>query len=173
MSEAFKETGGIVREQGGETKVVVPPMPRDRYEDRAAWLVAYEQSLAYWDTLRVAPPAQKSVVTSEAFRETGGVIRQEGGELRVVVPPMPRERYEDRAAWLVDAITPDPVTGESSGFVAIARYQRDLELRIATALVQAVRGERTPQQALDEAARDVQEIIDRDRAAKGLPPVRR
>ena len=137
------------------------------------WLVAYEQSLAYWDTLRVAPPAQKSVVMAEAFRETCGVVREEGAETKIVVPPMPRERYEDRAAWLVDGMMPDPVSGEPPAFVVIARYQRDLELRIATALVQAVRGERTPRQALDDAARDVHEIIDRDRAAKGLPPVRR
>jgi hypothetical protein len=57
--------------------------------------------------------------------------------------------------------------------VTVARYERDMEWRLATAMVQAVRGERTPKQALDETVRDIHEIIDRDRAAQGLFHVKR
>jgi multiple sugar transport system substrate-binding protein len=144
---------------------------KEKAWEMVKWLVAYEQSLCYWDTLRVAPPAQYSVVRSEAFQQTAGIVKSIGGADKVLVPPMPRELYEDRAAWLLDAITPDATTGEPPGFVMVAPYERDLELRIAGALVQAVRGERTPREALDAAARDIHEIIDRDRAAKGLPAV--
>jgi len=144
---------------------------KDQAWEMVKWLVSYEQSLRYWDTLRVAPPAQFSVVLSEAFKETGGVVRDDDGHRVVVVPPMPRDRFDDRAAWLLYAIRPDPVTGLAPGFVTVARYERDMEWRLATAMVQAVRGERSPRQALDETVRDIHETIDRDRAAQGLPRV--
>lgn len=137
------------------------------------WLVSTEQSLLYWDTLRVAPAAQFSVINSPDFSQTRGVVRQIRGKERIVVPPMPAERFDERAAWLRDAITPDPQTGETPAFMVVAKYERDLEWRLAAALVQAVRGERTPREALDAAARDIHATIDRDRKARGLPPVER
>lgn len=135
------------------------------------WMVAREQSLLYWDKLRVAPPAQLSVVLSEGFKQTGGIVRR--GDGAVIVPPMPRERYPERAAWLRAAITPAPDTGEMPGFLVLGPYEADLERELGGALVSAVRGQQSAQAALDEVVRDVHRIIDRDRASKGLQPVQR
>lgn len=137
------------------------------------WLVSYEQSLRYWDTLRVAPPARLSVVRSEAFKSTDGIVIERGDRVRVLVPPMPRELFEERGAWLLHAITPNPETGRTPGFLAVAPYQSDLEQKISQALVATVRGQKTPREALTEAVRQTHAIIDRDRAARGLPPIER
>ena len=133
------------------------------------WMTNREQSLRYWDALRVAPPARVSVIESEAFRQSRGIV--EDGNVRV--PPMPQDRYNARAAWLSYAITPHPQTGKAPGFVPMGPYQADLESAITTALVAAVRGDKTAEEALRDAAREVHAIIDRDRATRGLPPVRR
>lgn len=133
------------------------------------WMTNRENSIAYWNSLRVAPPSLLSVVQSPEFRSTTGIVQDD----RELVPPMRESMYEDRAAWLEYAVTPDPVTGLTPGFVPAAPYQFDLQDQIATALRQATRGERTPKQALDEAAARTHEIIDRDRASRGLPAVDR
>ncbi|MBK9118438.1 MAG: extracellular solute-binding protein [Phycisphaerales bacterium] len=135
------------------------------------WLTDREQSLTYWNMLRVAPPARLSVIRSDEFRSTAGTVAAEGGRRAVLVPPMPPERFADRAAWLEYAITPDPQTGERPGFLVLAPYQADLEAQITRAIIDAVRGEKSPQAALDEAVRATHAIIDRDRAARGLPAV--
>jgi multiple sugar transport system substrate-binding protein len=137
------------------------------------WLVSREQSLRYWDTLRVAPPALLSVVNSPEFEETHGVVEEVDGRRRVLVPPMPHDKFADRAAWLRYAITPDPQTGEMPGFLAAAPYEADLEQKIGRVLVETVRGEKTARQALDDAVRDMHALIDHDRATRGLPAVPR
>lgn len=134
------------------------------------WLTNREQSLRYWNVLRVAPPARVSVIESPEFRTSTGLIGKDG---QVFVPPMTAAEYPKRAAWLQAAITPDPETGETPGFVPVAPYQADLERLIGRALVQAVRGEKTPQEALDEAANELHAIIDRDRRLRGVPAVER
>ncbi len=143
------------------------------------WLTRPAQSLEYWNTLRVAPPAQFSIINSPDFRHTTGiVVEADGGPAdvgaarqRVLVPSLPQEKFAERAAWLRYATTPDPLTGEAPGFIPVAPYEADLELKIGRALVEAVRGEKTARQALRDAARHVHAIIDRDRAAKGLAAV--
>jgi len=134
------------------------------------WLTRREQALEYWNKLRVAPPALLSVVRSEEFRSTTGLVNERG---EVVVPPMPRAEFADRAAWLQVATGADPDTGQPIGFIPAALYEADLELKLARALVEAVRGDKTPRQALQDAVRETHQIIDRDRAARGLPAVRR
>lgn len=141
--------------------------PRQAWE-MIRWMTNQEQSLRYWDNLRVAPPARLSVVQSEAFRSTTGLITPDGV---VRIPPLRREHYADRAAWLEYAVTPDPQTGEVPGFVEASRYQLDLQTAITAALVDAVRDGRPAQHALSNAAAAVHQIIDRDRAAKGLPRI--
>lgn len=141
--------------------------PRKSWE-MIRWMTSREQSLRYWDNLRVAPPARLSVVRSEAFRSTRGLITPDGV---VRIPPLRREHYANRAAWLEYAVTPRPETGEAPGFVEASRYQLDLQTAITAALVDAVRDGRPAQQALSNAAAAVHQIIDRDRAAKGLPRI--
>lgn len=135
------------------------------------WMTSHEQSLAYWHLLRVAPPARVSVMQSNAFRSTPGLIDEAG---RVWVPPMSADDFDDKAAWLLDAITPD-ASGNTPGFVPVAPYQKDLEDAIDAMLKRAVAPGRTEslQSLLDAAADSVHEIIDRDRSAHGLPPIER
>ncbi len=134
------------------------------------WLTRREQALQYWNKLRVAPPALLSVVNSAEFKQTTGLVDARG---EVVVPPMPRAKFADRAAWLQAVTGVDPETGRPIGFIPAALYEADLELKVARALVEAVRGDKTPRQALRDAVRETHQIIDRDRAARGLPAVRR
>lgn len=143
--------------------------PRKAWE-MIKWMTSEQQSLRYWDTLRVAPPARMSVVQSEAFRSTKGLVTDDG---IVRVPPMSSAQYSTRAAWLEYAATVDPRSGKPPGFVEASRYQMDLQNAITNALVAAVRDGMDPKIALDRAANDVHEIIDRDRAAKALPAITR
>ncbi len=136
------------------------------------WMTDFEQSIRYWDALRVAPPARLSVVHSGAFRSTEGLTDQDG---TVLTPSMPPERWNDRGAWLLFTITPDPQTGEMPGFVPVAPYQAELESRINALLNRAVTADRREslRLLLDDAAASVHRTIDRDRRARGLPPVNR
>jgi multiple sugar transport system substrate-binding protein len=136
------------------------------------WLIAPEQAEVYWDKLRVAPPARLSVVQSEAFRSTSGLKRRDGSW---EVPPMPPERFQDRAAWILYANTPHPETGEPPGFVPVGPYQTELEEEIGRMLEAWLNPANTEsaRAVLDRAARNVHAIIDRDRSARGLPGVTR
>lgn len=137
------------------------------------WLVSPAQALAYWDVLRVAPPADVRIVESPAFRRAGGVPGREPGTFEV--PPMSPETFEARAAWLEFGLRPHPETGQSPGFVPTAKYQRVLEDAIASMLNTYLSDPEgsDPRALLAQVERDVHAVIDRDRAAKGLTPVAR
>lgn len=143
---------------------------KERAWEMVKWITGREGSLLYWDTLRVAPPARISVVESDEFCATEGLVDPVTGERRGA---MPEELFDERAKWLRDSIEPLPETGRSPIFVPVAPYQADLERVLSRAIVAAVRGEQSAKAALDDAARRVHEIIDRDRAAKGRPRVDR
>ncbi|MHC4107286.1 MAG: ABC transporter substrate-binding protein [Planctomycetota bacterium] len=136
------------------------------------WMTSHEQSLQYWDALRVAPPARLSVTRSDAFQQTSGLADRDG---TIWVHPMPRDRFDSRAAWMLYAVTPDLATGEMPGFVPVGPYQMDLEDSIEAMLKRAVSPGRTEtlQALLNQAAGAVHGIIDRDRRARGLAPVHR
>lgn len=136
------------------------------------WLTDLPQHLRYWDTLRVAPPASLAAVASPAFRATAGLPRPGGGW---EVPPMPPERFRDRAAWLAYANTPLPGTGRPPGFVPVGPYQTELEEEITRMLNEYLNpGKDLPaRDAVRGVARHIHTVIDRDRAARGLPPVPR
>lgn len=137
------------------------------------WLVSEDQAAEYWDTLRVAPPANLTIVNSPRFERTDGVPSESGEGYEV--PPMSLEEYPDKAAWLRYAMNPLPETGRAPGFIPTSLYQRTLEDAINTMLQQFLRSPDTPtpQEALDGVVRAVHAHIDQDRAAKGLPPVHR
>ncbi len=128
--------------------------------------------MAIHRTVNLAPPANLSVLRSDAFRETDRIVGEDG---EVLAPGMPREMWEDRGAWLLTAITPDPRTGEMPGFVPVAPYQKDLEDKINSMLSRAIapNRERPLEEILRETAEEVHRIIDRDRRARGLPAVER
>lgn len=136
------------------------------------WLAAREQAAAYWDTLRVAPPARTSVLQSESFRSTRGVLKP-GSADAYEVPPMPPERFPDRAAWLLHGNTPDPETGRAPAFVPVHEHQTELEAIIQRMLEEYLRNpsREPPRAALDRAVREIHGVIDRDRQAKGLPAI--
>lgn len=138
------------------------------------WLTAPEQAIEYWDTLRVAPPARDSVLRSEGFKDTAGVPTP-GRPGEYEVPPMPRERFDDRASWLLYANTPHPLTGEPPGFVPVHEFQTELELVIQRVLESYLTPTSTEsaQEVLDRAVREIHRVIDRSRAARGLPPANR
>lgn len=137
------------------------------------WLVAPAQALAYWDTLRVAPPADIVIVGSEGFRSTTGVLDPETGTY--AVPPMTEAMYPLRAEWLEYGTLPDPETGRAPAFVPTSLYQRALEDEITRMLNDFLRDPEgsDPMALLRRVADNVHTIIDRDRAARGMAPVDR
>ena len=136
------------------------------------WLVAQEQAQAYWDVLRVAPPASIALVNSPAFRSTPGLRDKDGGW---EIPPMTEEMFADRARWILFANTPDPTTGASPGFVPVGLFQSELEAEIVGMLESWLSRSNTDDASdvLGRVVRRVHSIIDRDRAAKGLDAVQR
>lgn len=139
------------------------------------WLVQEPQAAAYWDKLRVAPPANLAVVNSPAFRHTSG-IEDPGRPGRYLVPPMPEANFPLRARWMVELMTPDPRTGVARSYIPAALYQGKLETEIREMFVAFLQqaetaDERLAHRLLARAAGNVHEFIDRDRAARGLPAV--
>jgi ABC-type glycerol-3-phosphate transport system substrate-binding protein len=126
------------------------------------WMTGPEQSLRYWDALRVAPPARVSVVRSPAFRVTHGLVDADGSRR---TPAMGPGQFDARARWLFAALDPDPVTGLTPGFVAVAPYQKELEEQINALLGRAVSPSRRESSGdLVRAAADaVHRAIDRSR----------
>ncbi|XAL98029.1 sugar ABC transporter substrate-binding protein [Phycisphaeraceae bacterium D3-23] len=143
------------------------------------WLVEEEQAAAYWDTLRVAPPANIAVLASPGFQETAGIAKRDDAGLPIPgqweVTPLRREDYADRAAWLTHAWQPHPQTGEPPAYVITGRYQQQLqaELQVALETFLADPADADPQELLDRVARRTHEQIDRERSARGLPGVDR
>lgn len=133
------------------------------------WLTSPEQAGRYWDTLRVAPPASLGVIRSEAFRSTRGISKPSGSGFEV--PPMPASQFQDHAAWMLHTYEVDLRTAHAPGFVPTGLYQRVLEDEIGRMLQAFVRSPGDAQKQLSTAAKNVRQAIDRDRAAKGLPPV--
>jgi hypothetical protein len=91
---------------------------------------------------------------------------------------MPESHFKDRAAWMIDLMTPDPATGVERSFIPAGLYQSRLEDEIRDMfrefLQQAATADAAKAQALlDRAVRNVHSYIDRDRQARGLPPVDR
>lgn len=148
-----------------------------RHKDEAwamlRWLVEDEQAAAYWDTLRVAPPANLAVLASPAFRTTSGVMKVPGDpSAGYEVLPMPPEQFQAKAAWLTGTFTPDPVEGRPPGFLWVNELQFDLFSEVDRMLREyltpgSTLGER---EALGSAARAMNGLIDRTRASRGLPP---
>ncbi len=136
------------------------------------WLVREENAAAYWDTLRVAPPADTRVLRSERFRRTSGIPRPDGG---FEVPPMDEAKFEARAAWLLHAVTPDPATGRTPGFIVTHPRMSELQKEITIMLNEFLKpgSVQSSGEALDGVVRAIHGIIDRDRAARGLPRIDR
>lgn len=125
------------------------------------WLIEPEQALEYWEVLRVAPPASIRVVESDEFRSTRGLPDEDGTGW--IVPPMPEEKFADRAAWILYANTPHPETGEVPGFVPIHPFQADMESEIQKMLERYMNpsNTETAQQVLDRAVANTHAIMRR------------
>lgn len=139
------------------------------------WLTDVPQHLEYWDVLRVAPPASLAAQASPSFRGTSGLPRPPAAGGGWEVPPMPESSFPDLAAWLAYANTPLPETGKPPGFVPVSPYQTELEEEISRMLNEFLNPGKTPDAAAAVAgvAAHIHQVIDRDRAARGLPPVAR
>lgn len=144
------------------------------------WLLEDEQAQAYWDTLRVAPPANLRVLDSEAFRSTAG-LRDPQDPARFLIQPMPEQKFADRAAWMLETWRVDPNTGTPPGWIATGLYQDKLQTELQAMLQEYLRNPGTvggtegvdPAQALARVARAVHAHIDAERKAKGLPEILR
>lgn len=138
------------------------------------WLMAPEQAIEYWDTLRVAPPANTDVIASPGFRRTRGITDPDNPE-EYQVAPMPEDLFDEYARWLSYGTTPTESGGRAPAFIPAGLYQRELEQEISAMLYAILRdpGEPEAQAALDRVADTVHGFIDRDRSSKGLPPVDR
>lgn len=144
------------------------------------WLVEDAQAQAYWDTLRVAPPANLSVLNSAAFRSTAG-LRNPEDPAKFLIQPMPEAKFADRAAWMLDTWRVDPETGGAPGWIATGLYQDKLQTELQAMLQEYLRNPGTvggasgvdPATALSRVARAVHGHIDAERKAKGLPEIER
>ncbi|MCB9846600.1 MAG: sugar ABC transporter substrate-binding protein [Phycisphaeraceae bacterium] len=138
-----------------------------------SWLVADEQSEAYWSMLRVAPPADIRVVQSESFQTAEGVADASG---RTIVPPMSKSDFGDLAAWIVPLLTPDG-SGSTRAVIPTGEYQAALELEIRSLMIEffssSDRSESRARALLTRAVEATHRHIDRDRAARGLTHVER
>jgi len=144
------------------------------------WLVDDAQAEAYWDMLRVAPPANLGVMESDAFRSTRG-LRDPDDPARFLIQPMPEEKFADRAAWMLDTWQVDPHTGEAPGWIATGLHQDKLQTELQSMLQEYLRNPGTvggadgvdPAEALRRVARAVHAHIDAERKARGLAPIDR
>lgn len=149
---------------------------KDEAWDLLRWLLADEQAAAYWDTLRVAPPANLAVLASDAMRSTAGVLKVPGDpSAGYDVPPMPESLYPARAAWIAEAFRVDPATGAAPGFLPAHEFQYDLNAEIDAMLRDylAPGSKKDAAESLRGVVRSVHGLIDRTRAARGEPPVQR
>ncbi|MBX3323088.1 MAG: extracellular solute-binding protein [Phycisphaeraceae bacterium] len=145
-----------------------------------SWLVEDAQAEAYWDRLRVAPPANLNVLHSSAYRSTRG-LESETRPGTYEIQPMPESKFEDRAAWTLYTWEIDEQIGRAPGWIATGLYQDKLQSEIHSLLQEYLRQPGTvgggngvdPQVVLRRAASAVHAHIDADRAAKGLPPAKR
>jgi multiple sugar transport system substrate-binding protein len=143
------------------------------------WLVQEPQAAAYWDTLRVAPPANLDVVRSAAFRSTAGIADPSRPGM-YLVPPMAEVNFPLRAAWMVELMTPEKGRGEGRGvaraYIPAGLYQGKLEEEIRELFRDFLQrvdtaDEKLARALLERTAANVHAYIDRDRAARGLPAV--
>jgi multiple sugar transport system substrate-binding protein len=144
------------------------------------WMLTERQAGKYWQALRVAPPANTAVMASEAFRATAGVPRLDASGEPVPrayeVPPMPRDKYDDYAAWLRFAWEVDEASGVVPGFPMAARHQTLLDNEVTAALGRWLKSpdSHDPAELLARVAERVHGQIDADLRARGLtPPDRR
>jgi hypothetical protein len=91
---------------------------------------------------------------------------------------MPAENFDPRAAWILAQLLPDPETGEARATIPATLYQTYLERQLGEMFRDHIReaDRATPELArerLERVARAVHAHIDRNRRARGLPPVDR
>lgn len=128
------------------------------------WLTAPDQAIQYWDTLRVAPPASLSAMHSDAFKSTRGILKDADDPSKgYEVAPMPAEKFNSRAAWLLYGVTPDPRTGKPPAFVPVGIYQTELEEEINRMLNEFLneRSTQSAEEAVARAARNVNGVMQR------------
>jgi ABC-type glycerol-3-phosphate transport system substrate-binding protein len=137
------------------------------------WLVAPEQAIEYWETLRVAPPASLEALASPRFQETPGLPKPGGKGWEI--PPMSKEHFELRASWMRYANETSPLIGRPPGFVPVGAYQTELEEEITRMLNEWLNpsNNEDARTVLDRVADHMHRLIDRDREAQGLAPVDR
>ncbi len=137
---------------------------KDAAWDMIKWLLNDEQAAAYWDTLRVAPPAHLAVVNSPAFTSTRGVPRDPHEPSQGFdVPPMSPDDFDAKAAWLRFGNTPDPATGRAPAFVHAHPFAADLQDEITRMLNEYLRPGSTlnSQDALDRVVASIHSLMAR------------
>lgn len=149
---------------------------RAQYKDEGVRMIRYltdtPRALAYWDVLRVAPPASESAMRSPEFRSAHGAVDASG---RIAVPPMPPDAFGAKAAWLLYGVESQGAGEGPPGFIPVGPYQTELEEEIQRMLNRYLNesNQDSAMTVLRDAVRNVHAVIDRDRAARGLPPVAR
>jgi ABC-type glycerol-3-phosphate transport system substrate-binding protein len=132
------------------------------------YLIAPEQAIEYWDTLRVAPPANLAAMQSEGFKQTRGVLKDADDPSKgYEIAPMQREKFEDRAAWLVHGVTPGP-DGKPPAFVPVGPFQTELEEEIARMLNEYLKegSKLEAHEAIRRAADNVRGVMSRAKMGK-------
>lgn len=137
---------------------------KDQAWEMLRWLVSDESAAAYWDALRVAPPANLAVIESGAFRHASGIRKSETDpSLGYDVPPLPERDFQDKVAWLRYGYRPDPATGRVPAFVHVHEFAADLQDELTRMLAEYLKegSTLTEQQALDDVVRNVRSAMGR------------
>jgi ABC-type glycerol-3-phosphate transport system substrate-binding protein len=146
------------------------PHPQDAIA-MLRYLIAQEQAIEYWDTLRVAPPANLAAMQSDGFKQTHGILKDPADPAKgYQIAPMPREKFEDRAAWLVYGVTPGP-DGTPPAFVPVGPFQTELEEEIARMLNEYLKpgSNIDAHHAVEQAAKNVRGVMSRAKMGKDEP----
>jgi len=131
------------------------------------FLSSRESNERYWDILWVAPPARRSVVYGDAFRSAAG-LTADGGS--VLIPPLKREEFDEKAAWMLENLRVDPAIGKNAVMMdPYGPYSEDLGTHLGVALSRYMLPHSTEgaQTVLDECVENVHQDIDRELRLRG------
>jgi len=143
---------------------------KDEAWEMLRFLVSDDSAAAYWDALRVAPPANMNVVNSPAFRSAAGTPKDLPGLSRGYdVPPLAESEFDGKVAWLMYGYRPDRETGRVPAFVHSHEFAGDLQDELTRMLGEYLTDGSvlTERRALDAVVRNLKHAMEQAGSGSG------